>query len=97
MLNTKELTDKALMEEASRYTTSHSRPLFLLGKRDFSCSFTLSGRDGVIDAIDGGCGRGCSSKTIGGADLGPLRLIGSSVIHIIHNSKLFIALGALSS
>ena len=75
MLNTKELTDEALMEETSRYTTSHPWPLFSLGKRDFSSSSTLFGRDGVIDATNGGCGWGCSLKTVGGADLGPLKMI----------------------
>ena len=54
-LNTKVVTDEALMEEASKYTVSISRAFFLLGKRDFSYSF-LSGRDGMLVATDGGCG-----------------------------------------
>ena len=74
-LNITEFTDEALMEEASKYTVSYPWSLFSLGKPDFSSSSTLSGRDGVIVATNGGCGRDCSSETVGGADLGPLRMI----------------------
>ena len=49
--NTKELTDEALMEEASRYIGSHSWSFFALGKRDFSSSFSLSRRDGMFVAM----------------------------------------------
>ena len=63
------------MEEASRYTGSHSQSFFSLGKRDFSSSSSFSGRDGMFVAIDGGCGRGYISKIVGGTELGPLRMI----------------------
>ncbi|KAL6326369.1 hypothetical protein AAG906_007874 [Vitis piasezkii] len=52
-LNLTELTDEALMEEASKDTTSYPRALFLLGKWDFSSSSILSRRDGVIDDFGG--------------------------------------------
>ena len=74
-LNLIELTDEALMEEASKDTTSYPRALFLLGKWDFSSFSILSRRDGVIVATDGSRGRDCSLKTVGGADLDPLRMI----------------------
>ncbi|KAL6328097.1 hypothetical protein AAG906_033374 [Vitis piasezkii] len=75
-LNLTEFTNEALVEEASKYIISYSRSLFSLGKRDFSSSSTiLSGWDGVIVATDGSCGWGCSSETIGRANLGPLRMI----------------------
>lgn len=75
-LNLTEFTNKALVEEASKYIISYSRFLFSLGKRDFSSSSTtLSGWDGVIVATNGSCGWGCSSETIGKANLGPLRMI----------------------
>ena len=73
--NTKELIEEALMEEASRYTGSHSRSFFSLGKRDFSSSSSLSGRDGMFVATDGGCSRGYISEIVGGIELGPLRMI----------------------
>ena len=74
-LNLTELTDEALMEEASKDTTSYPRALFLLGKWDFSSSSILSRRDGVIVATDGSRGRDCSLETVGGTDLDPLRMI----------------------
>ena len=73
--NTKVLTDEALMEEASRYIGSHSRSFFSLEKRVFSYSSFLSGLDRLFVATDGGCSRGCSSKIVGGIELGPLRMI----------------------
>ncbi|RVW54179.1 hypothetical protein CK203_090539 [Vitis vinifera] len=74
-LNFIEITDEALMEEAFRYTNYYPCSLFSFGKWDFSSSSTLSGRDGVIIATDGGSERGYGSKEVGGADLGPLRVI----------------------
>ena len=74
-LNLTELTDEALMEEASKDTASYPRALFLLGKWNFSSSSILSRRDGVIVAIDGSRGRDCSLETVGGANLDPLRMI----------------------
>ena len=64
-----------MIEEESRYTGSHSQSFFLLGKRDFSSSSSLFGRDGIFVATDGGCGRGYISEIIGGTELGPLRMI----------------------
>lgn len=72
---TKELTEEALLEEASKHTVPLSRSFFLLGKRDFFSFSTLSRRDGMFVGTNGGCGRGCSSKIVGEADLGPLRII----------------------
>ena len=63
------------MEEASRYTIFLSWVFFLLGKQDFSSSSSLSGRNGMLVATDEGCGRGCRSKIVRGANLGPLRTI----------------------
>ncbi|RVW24399.1 hypothetical protein CK203_093247 [Vitis vinifera] len=74
VLNLTEFTDEALME-ASRYTVSYHRALLSLGKWDFSSSTTLSGWDGVIVATDGSCSRDFSSETVGGVELGPLRMI----------------------
>ena len=54
VLNLTEITDEALMEEASRYTDCYTCSLFSLGKRDFSPSSTPSGRDGVSVANAGG-------------------------------------------
>ncbi|RVW25096.1 hypothetical protein CK203_113756 [Vitis vinifera] len=53
---TRRLTDEALMEEASRYIGSLSRPFFSLGKRVLSSSSSLSGLDGLFDATEGGGG-----------------------------------------
>ena len=64
-----------MIEEESRYTGSHSQSFFSLGKRDFSSSSSLSGRDGMFVATDGGCSRGYISEIVGGIDLGPLRMI----------------------
>ena len=74
VLNLTEFTDEALME-ASRYTVSYHRALLSLGKWDFSSSTTLSGWDGVIVATDGSCSWDFSSETVGGVELGPLRMI----------------------
>ena len=73
--NLTKITGEALMEEASRYTGYHPCSLFSSGKRDFSSSSTSPGQDGVIIIIDGGSERGCCSEAVGGADLGPLRVI----------------------
>ena len=58
--NLTKITDKALMEEASRHT-DHPCSLFSLGKWDFSSSFTSFGRGGVIFVTNGGSERGCGS------------------------------------
>ena len=50
-VNFSEITDKALMEEASRYSDQFSCSLFSLGKREISLSSTPSGRDGEGVAI----------------------------------------------
>ena len=63
------------MEEVSRYTGSHSRSLFSLGKRVFFSSSSLSGPDGLFVTTDGGFSQGCSSEIGGGIELGPLRMI----------------------
>ena len=75
MPKTRMLTDEALMEEASRYIGSLSRPFFSLGKRVLSSSSSLSGLDGLFDATEGGCNRGCGSEIARGLELGPLRMI----------------------
>ena len=75
MPKTKALTDEALMEEAAKYTVSSPWAFFSLGKQDFSSSSSISGRDGLFVASDGGCGRGCRLEIVEGADLGLLRMI----------------------
>ena len=75
MLKHAEITDEALMEEASMYTNYHLCSLFSLGKRDFSSSSTPSGWDGAIVTTDGGSEQGCVSEVVGAAGLGPLRVI----------------------
>ena len=72
--NLTEITDEALMEEASRYT-NHPCSLFSLGKQDFSSSSNFSGQEGVIIITDGESERGCGSEAVSGADLGPIRVI----------------------
>ena len=46
-----------------------------MGKRVFSSSSSLSGPNGLFDATEGGCSRGCGSEIVGGIELGPLRMI----------------------
>ena len=70
-----EITNKALMEEAFKYTDYHPCSLFSLEKRDFSSSSTSSRRDGAIVFIDGGFEQGCVSEEVGVVGLGPLRVI----------------------
>ncbi|RVW94986.1 hypothetical protein CK203_040075 [Vitis vinifera] len=60
-----EITNKALMEEAFKYTDYHPCSLFSLEKRDFSSSSTSSRRDGAIVFIDGGFEQGCVSEEVG--------------------------------
>ena len=73
--NHAEITDEALLEEASRYTDYPPCSLFSLGKLDFFSSSTPSGQDGAIVTTDGGSERGCVSKAVEVAGLGPLRVI----------------------
>ncbi|RVW24176.1 hypothetical protein CK203_087044 [Vitis vinifera] len=61
-LNLTEITDEALMEEASRYTDCYTCSLFSLGKRDFSPSSTPSGRNGVSIATARDSNRGSGSE-----------------------------------
>ena len=63
------------MEEVAKYTVSSPWAFFSLGKQDFSSSSSISGRDGLVVASDGGCGRGCRLEIVEGADLGLLRMI----------------------
>ena len=65
---TRRLTDKALMEEASKYIGSLSRPFFSLGKRVLSSSSSISRLDGLFDATEEGCNRGCGSEIAGGLE-----------------------------
>ena len=65
MLKHAEITDEALMEEASMYTNYHPCSLFSLGKRDFSSSSTPSGLDGAIVTTDEGSEQGCVSEVVG--------------------------------
>ncbi|RVW93446.1 hypothetical protein CK203_035060 [Vitis vinifera] len=72
---TKELTEEALLEEASKHTVPLSRSFSCWGSGNFFSFSTLSRWDGMFVGTNGGCGRGCSSKIVGEADLGPLRII----------------------
>ena len=69
------ITDEALIKEASRYSNQFSCSLFSLGKRKISLSSTPSGRDGEGVAIAKVSDRGSGSKVVGGAVMGPLRMI----------------------
>ena len=71
-------TDKALMEEASKYSDQFSCSLFSLfslGKREMSLSSTPSGRDGEGVAIARVFDRGSGSEAVEGVVMGPLRMI----------------------
>ena len=68
-------TNEALMEEASRYSDQSSRSLSSLGKRDISLSSTPSGRNGESVARTVVIIQSSSSVEVGGAVMGPLRMI----------------------
>ena len=74
-LNLTVITNEALMVEASRYTDHYTCSLFCLRKQDISLSSTPSGRDGVSVANARDSDWGSGSKAVGGAVLGPLRVI----------------------
>ena len=69
------ITDEALMEEAFRYFDRFSCFLFSLGKREISLSSTPFGWDGKGVAIARVFDRGSGSEAVGGAVMGPLRMI----------------------
>ncbi|RVW22689.1 Transposon TX1 uncharacterized 149 kDa protein [Vitis vinifera] len=68
-------TDRVLLEEASRYFDQFSCSLFSLGKRETSLFSTPSGLDGEGVAIAKVSDRGNGLEAIGGAVMGPLRMI----------------------
>ena len=74
-VNFSEITDEALMEEASRYSDQFSCSLFSLGKREISLSSTPSGRDGEGVAIAKVSDQGRGPEAVEGAIMGPLRMI----------------------
>ncbi|XP_034696057.1 uncharacterized protein LOC117922136 [Vitis riparia] len=74
-VNVTEFTNEALLEEASRYSDQSFRSLSFLGKREISLSSTLSGRDGESAAMAGVFIQSSISAEIGGAVMGPLRMI----------------------
>ena len=74
-VNLTEFTNEALLEEASRYSDQSSRSLSFLGKREMSLSSTPSGRDGESVAMAGVFNQSSCSDEVGGAIMGPLRMI----------------------
>ena len=68
-------TDKALMEEVSKYSDQFSCSLFSLGKREMSLSSPPSGRDGEGVVIARVFDQGSGSEAVEGAVMCPLRMI----------------------
>ncbi|RVW19017.1 hypothetical protein CK203_095026 [Vitis vinifera] len=68
-------TDGALLLEASRFSDQFSCSLFSLGKRETSLSSIPSGRDGEGVAIARVSDQGSGLEAVGGAVMGPLRMI----------------------
>ena len=74
-VNLSEITDEALLEEASRYSDQTYSPFLSLGKRDTSLFSTPSGWDGEGAVMVRVSDRGTASDDGGGAVMDPLRMI----------------------
>ena len=74
-INLLEITDEALLEEASRYSDQTSSPFLSLGKRDISLFSTPSGWDGEGVVMARASDRGTVSDDEGRAVMDPLRMI----------------------
>ena len=74
-INLSKITDEALLEEASRHSDQIPHSLFSLGKWEISLSSTPSGQDGEGVAIARVSDRGSGLEVVGGAVMGPLRMI----------------------
>lgn len=74
-VNSSEITDEALLEEASRYSVQTFSPLSSLGKRDISLFSTPSGWDGKGVVMARNSDRGIASDDEGGVVMDPLRMI----------------------
>ncbi|RVW67644.1 hypothetical protein CK203_063068 [Vitis vinifera] len=74
-INFSEITDEALLEEASRYSDQTHSPFLSLGKRDISLFSTPSGWDGEGAVMVRVSDRGTASDDGGGAVMDPLRVI----------------------
>ena len=74
-INLSEITDEALLEEASRCSDQTSSPFLSLGKRDSSLFSTPSGWDGEGAVMVRVSDRGTISDDEGGAVMDPLRMI----------------------
>ncbi|RVX19200.1 hypothetical protein CK203_008571 [Vitis vinifera] len=74
-INFSEITDEALLEEASRYSVQTHSLSLSLGKRDISFFSTPSGWDGEGGAMVRVSDKGSASDDGGGAVMDPLRVI----------------------
>ena len=80
------LTDKALMDEASRYLVYHNHYLFSLGLRGYFSSTPFLGPDEALLVSEGACS-GSEGSTTRAMDWNPLQVVPTEDLLVLNGQK----------